>query len=246
MAVTVLSKIGFPHKLSPAQAPPPSLPVPQASEPQTGTPTSQLDPFHTLVAEIKAYLGTSSGIDSEDIDVEYVKGLMAKYTSNPADWRRYARVDKSKNYTRNCVENINGKANILILVWNPQKGSPVHDHANAHCIMKVLAGRLREEIFSMPNTSSPSTSPSSTSTETQAASTPATTPLHQARETIYATDGVTYISDEIGLHRISNPDEEELAVSLHLYTPPNAADFGYHIYDEKTGRSHFVTQAKTD
>lgn len=25
----------------------------------------------------------------------------------------------------------------LILVWSPGKGSVIHDHANAHCVMKV-------------------------------------------------------------------------------------------------------------
>lgn len=31
----------------------------------------------------------------------------------------------------------------LILVWSPGRGSAIHDHANAHCVMKVsLATRL--------------------------------------------------------------------------------------------------------
>ena len=25
----------------------------------------------------------------------------------------------------------------LVLVWTPGKGSPIHDHASSHCIMKV-------------------------------------------------------------------------------------------------------------
>ncbi|KAL3425157.1 cysteine dioxygenase [Phlyctema vagabunda] len=204
---------------------------------QTRPQPAELDPFHGLVRDIRNYLGTSNGIDSEDIDISYIRGLMNKYTSNPQDWARYAHADPSKNYTRNCVENINGKANILILVWNPQKGSPVHDHANAHCIMKILQGKLKEEIFPVPV---PSTSCSSSTKDLSP------TPLRAQKETIYSTNGVTYISDNIGLHRISNPDETELAVSLHLYTPPNAADFGYHIYDEKTGKSVFVNQAKAN
>lgn len=38
------------------------------------------------------------------------------------------------------------------------------------------------------------------------------------RETIYTKEGVTYMSDRLGLHRITNPSQKELAVSLHLYT----------------------------
>ena len=34
----------------------------------------------------------------------------------------------------------------------------------------------------------------------------------------YQTDQVTYMSDKLGLHRISNPDKENYAVSLHRKT----------------------------
>ncbi|KFY03009.1 hypothetical protein V490_00351 [Pseudogymnoascus sp. VKM F-3557] len=182
------------------------------------------NPFHRLVQEIKEHLGSSSGIDSEDVNIEYLRGLMTKYTSNLVDWQQYAHLDPSKHYTRNYVENINGKANILILVWNPKKGSPVHDHARAHCVMKILQGTLKEEIFTLPAMNSQPNAP-----------------LQHIKETIYSADEVTYICDKIGLHRISNPSEDDaLAVSLHLYTPPTAADFGYHIYEEETGRRIYV------
>ena len=34
-------------------------------------------------------------------------------------------------------------------------------------------------------------------------------------EKTYQADQVTYMSDKLGLHRISNPDQENYAVSLH-------------------------------
>lgn len=186
------------------------------------------NPFHHLVQDIKKYLETSSAIGGEDIDVNYLKGLMNGYSSNPEDWQRYAYADPSKHYTRNCVANINGKANIMILVWNPSMGSPVHDHARAHCVMKILQGTLKEELFTMPLSDSPSSEP-----------------LQVIQETIYNQDDVAYVCDTIGLHRISNTSKnKDFAVSLHLYTPPNAADHGYHIYDEKTGKRVFICQAK--
>jgi cysteine dioxygenase len=74
---------------------------------------------------------------------------------------------------------------------------------------------------------------------------------------------VTYISDDIGLHRVHNPSSDQVAVSLHckcwttrlkgelningcciVYTPPNAADYGYNIYNEVTGKASFVQQAQ--
>ncbi|KAF4811994.1 Cysteine dioxygenase [Colletotrichum tropicale] len=180
-----------------------------------------------LVNDIKEHLGISSGIGSEDVDEDYLTSLVKRYATNPNDWARYYYNCPGKNYTRNAIENINHKANILLLVWNPLKGSPIHDHANAHCIMKVLAGELTETVYYTP---------SSTDKEN--------VPLKVKSEKTYQADQVTYISDDIGLHRVHNPHPQNVAVSLHLYTPPNAADIGYNIFDESTGRASFVSQAK--
>lgn len=66
------------------------------------------------------------------------------------------------------------------------------------------------------------------------------------------------MSDKLGLHRISNPDPDDFAISLHrtspeletlyrkltdkVYTPPNAAIHGFCIYDEKTGKAIHIKQ----
>ncbi|KKY28229.1 putative cysteine dioxygenase [Diplodia seriata] len=116
----------------------------------------------------------------------------------------------------------------LILVWNPGKGSPIHDHANAHCVMKVLKGTLKETLFAWP--------------DPDLAKEGKPAPPQVQKETLYHENGVTYMSDQLGLHRISNPDPENVAVSLHLYTPPNAEYFGCQIFDETTGKASHVSQ----
>lgn len=83
----------------------------------------------------------------------------------------------------------------LILVWTAGKGSPVHDHADAHCLMRVLKGTLKETRFDFPKNDA--------------------TPPQVIKETLYHQGQVTYMADELGLHKISNPDESEVAVSLH-------------------------------
>ncbi|CEJ56698.1 Putative Cysteine dioxygenase [Penicillium brasilianum] len=181
-----------------------------------------------LVQDIKQHLGHSGGISSEDVDSNYLRSLLEKYISDPSDWIQYFHNDRSKNYTRNAIENINHKANILLLVWNPGKGSPIHDHANAHCIMKVLAGELHETVYTSPD-KKPGKSK----------------PLEIKSSTTFGMNEVTYISDDIGLHRVHNPSSDQVAVSLHLYTPPNAADYGYHIFDEATGSASHVPQARS-
>ncbi|KAJ6028244.1 Cysteine dioxygenase [Penicillium herquei] len=182
--------------------------------------------LQSLVQDIKEHLGESGGISSEDVNEAYLISLAKKYVSDPSDWIEYFNNDTSKNYTRNAIENINHKANILLLVWNPGKGSPIHDHANAHCIMKILAGQLHETVFHTPETGSKESKHMSIKSATT-----------------YGMNEVTYISDDIGLHRVHNPHPTQIAVSLHLYTPPNAADYGYNIFDEATGSASHVSQA---
>ncbi|KAF2183222.1 cysteine dioxygenase type I [Zopfia rhizophila CBS 207.26] len=185
------------------------------------------DDFHALVEALSQKLGPSSGIDSEDVDAKELQALMEDYVSAEAEWAKYALGDETRGYTRNLVDKGNGKSNLLILVWTPGKGSPIHDHANAHCIMKILKGQLKETLYSWP---------------TVQLNNDEECPLKVKKETIYHENEVTYMSDKLGLHKISNPDPKEVAVSLHLYTPPNAAVYGCHVFDEQTGRASHIKQ----
>jgi len=185
--------------------------------------------FQDLVKQLSDALGPSSGLDSEDVDPQHIQDIMKGYVSKLPEWQRYALGDPSRNYTRNLVDKGNGKSNLLILVWSAGKGSVVHDHANAHCVMKILKGSLKETLYSMP--------------ESNGAPVDGQRPLEKTREAVLRENEVTYISDKIGLHKISNASSDDVAVSLHLYTPPHAARFGFNVFDEETGKSSHINQA---
>lgn len=53
-------------------------------------------------------------------------------------------------YTRNLVDTGNGKYNLILLCWGEGHGSGIHDHADAHCFMKILEGSLQEIRFAWP------------------------------------------------------------------------------------------------
>lgn len=84
----------------------------------------------------------------------------------------------------------------LVLVWSPGKGSPIHDHGNAHCLMKVLYGNLTETRYAFPEDDAEEK------------------PMTVISEKTYKENGVTYMADELGLHRVSNRGSD-FAVSLH-------------------------------
>ncbi|KAH8660876.1 RmlC-like cupin domain-containing protein, partial [Tricladium varicosporioides] len=154
--------------------------------------------------------------------------LLHAYTSNSLHWSKYAHGNPNKQYTRNLVYEVPGLFNLLLLVWTPGKESPVHDHADSHCLMKVLQGSLIETRFAIPQNAGHDG------------------PLVQTSRKNFESNQVTYMADALGLHEISNPSPTEYSVSLHLYTPPNAALRGCHIYDIQSGEAKHVMQCPYD
>ena len=98
---------------------------------------------HTSLGWEKMIERLSELFDSEVVNIEEVEAVLASYKSRPSDWKKYAKFDKYK-YTRNLVHKGNGKFNLMLLCWAPGNQSTIHDHANAHCFVKVLDGNLKE------------------------------------------------------------------------------------------------------
>ncbi|VEU19555.1 DEKNAAC100118 [Brettanomyces naardenensis] len=174
--------------------------------------------FSQLVFKLAEILDVPQQLKLNEIDHSKLQALMDRYKSKDSDWSRYALQEKSKGYTRNGVVNFGDNANLLVLVWNPGKGSAIHDHAGAHCVMKILQGELQEELFENPSEEGP---------------------MKCFDKHILPRDGTRYINDKIGVHRVTNQGTIP-AVSLHLYTPPYAMKYGCNTFSENAGRKSHV------
>ncbi|CAO3697676.1 hypothetical protein G6F70_008035 [Rhizopus microsporus] len=193
-----------------------------------------------LIQSIHQVLG-DEGLDSERIDANKIIQLMEQYSSNAEDWSQYTLFDHSRAYTRNLIDDGNGKFNLMILAWSKGQKSPIHDHSGSHCVMKILDGELRETLYDWPQSLSadeddatPFDITANAGDTNKDACLHKQQPLHISRDTVYQPNQVTYVHDKIGLHRISNPNGERGAVSLHLYTPPYKM---CKTFEEKTGRA---------
>eukprot|EP00835_Amoeboradix_gromovi_P006358 NODE_733_length_4713_cov_0.157781.p3 type:complete len:220 gc:universal NODE_733_length_4713_cov_0.157781:642-1301(+) len=133
-----------------------------------------------------------------EVDINSLDKVVSSYRSNIAEWGKYSFFDSYK-YTRNLVDDGNDYYNILILCWGPNHYSPIHDHANSHCLMKVLDGELEETMYTAP-------------TEIDE--------MKEKRVLRLKLDQTTYIHDKIGIHKVGNPSATHGAVSLHIYSPP--------------------------
>uniref|UniRef100_A0A1I7WFD6 Cysteine dioxygenase n=1 Tax=Heterorhabditis bacteriophora TaxID=37862 RepID=A0A1I7WFD6_HETBA len=91
----------------------------------------------------------------------------------------------------------------------------IHDHTDAHCFVKILDGSLLETKYDWPKIEGEEE------------------PLSVIERNIYDTNGVSYMSDKLGLHRMENPSHSDGAVSLHLYIPPYET---CNAFDERTGK----------
>lgn len=84
-------------------------------------------PTITSLEDLQAHL--HDVFQSENVNIELVETLMSSYKSNPQDWRKFAKFDRYR-YTRNLVDEGNGKFNLMLLCWGEGHGSAVHDHAD--------------------------------------------------------------------------------------------------------------------
>ena len=80
---------------------------------------------------------------------------------------------------------------ILVICWQPGQGSPIHNHAERGCVLRVLEGELQEVRYYADE---------------------------REEKTILDINRSTYIDNSIGLHKIVNQSDEN-TVSLHIYSP---------------------------
>jgi len=120
--------------------------------------------------------------------------ILLEYNGN--DWEQYKKFCE-KGYTRNLAFR-NELFEILIICWNKNQESCIHDHPENGCIVKILKGSLIEECYTQNNDEMKMIS----TNELKIGST-------------------SYQEGKDGLHKIINPNPNECAVTIHVYSPPN-------------------------
>jgi len=127
-----------------------------------------------------------------------VTSLFHRLDMKQSEVSQYSHTTPLKNYTRNLIATDKQTFTLLLLCWNPNKASPIHDHPCNGCWMRVLQGRVNEKRFVKDTGNNVLVCTQDTT-------------FHQGDE--------TFINDNLGYHKIGN-DGEDLAISLHLYSPP--------------------------
>ena len=144
-----------------------------------------------------------------------VARLLADYSQNASDWGDY-RLFRPETYTRNLLHRC-ADFELLLLCWQPDQESPIHDHSDQDCWMAVLEGELEEVHYTGWQSGAPG-------------------PLVEGKRSAVASGRVAYIQDGIALHRI-RPLGNAKGVSLHLYANPIDT---CRTFDPLTGEAHTI------
>lgn len=157
-------------------------------------------PFPANLEKLVEGLNILFSCPPDKLDKKRVHEYMSSYKSKEEDWQKKYAKFSPKRYTRNLVDKGNGHFNLLVLCWGPGQGSSIHSHCNSDCYMKILDGEAKETRFDWPGDEEQD--------------------MKVKESHTHKRDDVTYICDEMGLHRVENPSNTDGTVTLHLYSPP--------------------------
>jgi cysteine dioxygenase len=124
--------------------------------------------------------------------------ILNKISFEPTELCKYIHYDNAIPYTRNLIATDDENYTLLLLCWSPARESKIHDHPCQGCFVRTLTGSIQEWIYTINDAGD----------------------IVYSRDCVYGAGLTSFMSDDIGLHKIGNPHPTEGAMSLHLYVPP--------------------------
>mmetsp|Transcript_19495 Transcript_19495/g.28461 ORF Transcript_19495/g.28461 Transcript_19495/m.28461 type:complete len:248 (-) Transcript_19495:113-856(-) len=132
-------------------------------------------------------------------DDDPVANLFRRLDMTEEEMDHYSFIESHKNYTRNLIATDHQTFTLLLLCWNPNKSSPIHDHPCDGCWMRVLKGTVNEKRY----------------VENKVRDGFVCT-----MDSSFQEGSQTFINDNMGYHKIGNEGSAGQAISIHLYSPP--------------------------
>lgn len=118
---------------------------------------------------------------------DYINGINNKLVLKTFDNNSYIKHMIYENKFLDCY----------VIFWKPNAVSLIHDHSDNGCLLKVLNGSLKEEVYNKNNNK-----------------------LNLVKINNLDKKNIGYIDNTIGYHRIINPNDTNVC-SIHIYSPPN-------------------------
>src|SRR5689334_15229087 len=119
-----------------------------------------------------------------------------------ADWSPGRLIARAGGYTRTCACS-DQDFEIVLINWSAGAPSPIHDHADQHCWMLVLSGRLQIDDYLCLDTGD----------------VPGYALIRAAGSSVLEQGGLDLRAGRFSLHRVAATDDSP-AVTLHIYSGP--------------------------
>jgi len=159
----------------------------------------QLEPIQQLFVSLHKELQSDHPRSTKHLNVTQ---LITNYLqSGHQDYKEYMHFNPH-NYSRNLV-NKNELLELMVICWESDQKTPIHNHAGQDCWASVLEGTIEEIQYHFKNTKK----------------SVGTGPLEVSHQYLFYPGEVSYISDDIALHLVQ-PCNSQRAVTLHLYSKP--------------------------
>ena len=142
--------------------------------------------FSTLMNSIEYELR----INKEEFSSEIIENYIKNYEYKNEFDNYLLNIDEAKSKKIKIYEN--ELFDVYIIVWNSYERSKIHNHAENGCWLKVLKGKLEENLYDSNLN-------------------------YVTRKTINQGD-FSYIRNSIGYHNIINIEDKK-ALTLHIYSP---------------------------
>lgn len=127
---------------------------------------------------------------------EEIERLLARVFCEPNDYQKY--VLFAEPYRReSVVKSEFGVAELLVMTWHTNQQSPIHDHYQSSCGIRVLQGKMTETMYQPIAGDQVSPQPTKE----------------------WLTGEITSSEAALDIHKISNRNEAVL-VTLHIYSAP--------------------------
>jgi len=155
-----------------------------------------------------------------------IKEELEKYQVHTWNWDKYCHF-LDETYTRNAVIH-NDVFTILILCWEKECKSVIHDHPCDGCFIVGIDGTLEETKFAKRGDEKE---------------------LVEVGKNIVKKGDIAWMHDYLGFHRVTNPSTTERAVTLHVYHPPFNVCKGYKLDGENwncTPKFHTINGEKVE
>lgn len=157
---------------------------------------SQIENIKSLVNNLKCLF--SQNLPYSEVKVA-IENILHRVDLTTTETNKFTFFDNDKPYTRNLISTDGKHYTLLLLCWGPGKSSKIHNHPCDGCFIKTISGCIKETRYVAVESNDE---------------------IQQSGTKFYCEGQVSYMTDELGLHKISNPNHNVGAVTLHLYTPP--------------------------